>query len=106
MPADFLSRSFIEIGAISALDMNWAHEQEKDNLSGLIKESLNKQWTYKFSMPEWYKKAENIANMAVVKKNIIWIKKNGKLLLYLPFELRQCLLFEVHADLMTGHDGA
>ena len=105
MPADFLSRSFVEIAAVSALDMNWAHEQEKDNLSGLIKESLNKEWTYKFPMPEWYKKAETIANMAIVKNNIIWIKKNAKLLLYVPFELRQRLLYAVHGDLMTGHDG-
>jgi hypothetical protein len=64
MPADFLSRSFTEINAISALDIDWVHEQEKDNLSTLIKESLNKEWTYKFPMPEWYKKAENIAKMA------------------------------------------
>jgi hypothetical protein len=39
MPADYLSRSFIGLGAISVLDMNWAHEEEKDNLSNLIKES-------------------------------------------------------------------
>jgi hypothetical protein len=56
MPADFLSRSFIEINAIFALDIDWVHEQEKVNLSMLIKESLNKQWIYKFPMPEWYKK--------------------------------------------------
>jgi hypothetical protein len=28
-PADFLSRSLIEMGAISALNMNWAHKQER-----------------------------------------------------------------------------
>jgi hypothetical protein len=33
MPTDFLSRSFSEIIAISALDIDWVHEQEKDNLS-------------------------------------------------------------------------
>jgi hypothetical protein len=37
MPADFLSRSFAEISAISALDIGWVHEQEKDNLSMLIR---------------------------------------------------------------------
>jgi hypothetical protein len=42
MPDDNLSRSFIELSAISVLDMKWAHEQEKDNISNLIKESLNK----------------------------------------------------------------
>jgi hypothetical protein len=54
MPADLLSRSFKEISAISAIDIDWVHEQEKDNLSTLIKESLNKDWTYRFPMPEWY----------------------------------------------------
>jgi hypothetical protein len=39
MPADFLSRSFTEINAISALHIHWVHEQEKDNLSMLIRES-------------------------------------------------------------------
>jgi hypothetical protein len=52
MPADFLSRGFTEMSAISALDIDWIHEQEKDNLSMLIKESLNKEWIYKFSMPD------------------------------------------------------
>jgi hypothetical protein len=46
LPAYFLSRSLVEMGAISALDMNWAHEQEKDNLSYLIRESLDKKWIY------------------------------------------------------------
>jgi hypothetical protein len=78
MPADFLSRSFTEISAISALDVDWVHEQEKDHLSMHIKESLNKQWIYKFPMPEWYKKAEHLAEMAVVRNNVIWIKKDGK----------------------------
>jgi hypothetical protein len=65
--ADYLSRSFTKIGAISALDMNWAHEQEKDNLSNLIKKSLNKKWIYKFPMPDWFKYAEFITNMDIVK---------------------------------------
>jgi hypothetical protein len=38
--------SNLEINAILALNMNWAHEQEKDNLSILIKESPPNQWTY------------------------------------------------------------
>jgi hypothetical protein len=42
MPADFLSRSFITIRAISALDVDWAHAQIIDNMSNLIKESHNK----------------------------------------------------------------
>jgi hypothetical protein len=44
MPADNLSGSFSEIEAILALYMNWAYEQEKANLSNLIKESLSKKW--------------------------------------------------------------
>jgi hypothetical protein len=32
MPADFLSRSFTEINAISALDIDWVYKQVKDNL--------------------------------------------------------------------------
>jgi hypothetical protein len=45
-PADFLFRSFLEMGAISALDMIWAHKQEKDNLSYSIRESLDKKRVY------------------------------------------------------------
>jgi hypothetical protein len=105
MPADFLLRSFTEINAISALDIDWVHEQEKDNLSTLIKESLNKEWTYKFPMPEWYKKAENLAKMAILRNNVIWIKKDGKRMIYVPYSTRKDLLFAVHRDLLTGHDG-
>jgi hypothetical protein len=71
LPADFLSRSLMEMGAILALNMNWAHEQEKDNLSNLIRESLDKKWIYKFPTPDGYTKAEFLANMAVIKNNII-----------------------------------
>jgi hypothetical protein len=105
IPADFLSRSFTEISAISALDIDWVLEQEKDNLSTLIKESLNKEWTYKFPMPEWYKKAENIAKMAVLRNNVICIKKDGKRMIYVPYAMRKNLLFAVHGDLLTGHNG-
>jgi hypothetical protein len=112
MPADFLSRSFSEnddskskISALLALDIDWAHEQEKDNLSTLIKESLNKEWTYRFPMLEWYKKAENLAKMAVLRKNVIWIKKDGKRMIYVPYTMRRDLLFAVYGDLLTGHDG-
>jgi hypothetical protein len=51
MLAYFLSRSFTGINAISALGIDWVYEQEKDNLSMLIRESLNKEWIYKFPMP-------------------------------------------------------
>jgi hypothetical protein len=66
MPADFLSRNFMEIGAISSLNINWTHAQEKGNLSKLIKENLEKKWVNKFPMPEWYKKDKFIANMALL----------------------------------------
>jgi hypothetical protein len=104
MPADYLFRSFIKVTAISALDMNCAHEEEKDNLSNLIKESLEKKLVYKFPMPEWFKKAEHLTTMATVENNIIWIKEMKKLLLYLPFTLRQKLLFAAHGGLLTGHN--
>jgi hypothetical protein len=42
-------------------------------------------------LPDWYKKAEYLANLAVLKSNIIWIKKR--------------LLYAVHCDLVTGHVG-
>jgi hypothetical protein len=88
--------------------MNWVHKQEKDNLSNLIKDSLEKKWMYKFKMREWFKKAEHIptmATMATVKNNIIWIKKYDKLLLYVPSALRQRLLFVAHGDLLIGNNG-
>ena len=91
MHADFVSMSFIKMSAISGLNLNWAHKQAEDNLCNLIKESLSKQWIYKFPMTDWYRTAESIANMATIKNNLIWIKKNGKLLLYVPFEIRQQL---------------
>ncbi len=51
-------------------------------MTNLIKESLSNKWVYKFPMPDWFKKVEFLTNMAVVKNNIIWIKKNDELLLY------------------------
>jgi hypothetical protein len=94
MPADYLSRSFTQMSAISVFDMNWTHEHEKDKLSNLIKESLNKKWIYKFPMPDWFKKAQKIANMAIMKNNITWMKENDKLKL-------QC---SVHGYLFSGHE--
>jgi hypothetical protein len=94
-PVDFLSRSFTEINAITVLDIDWVHEEEKDNLSSLIKESLNKQWVYKFLVPEWYKKAEHLAEMAIMRKNDIWIKKDGKKMIYVPYAKRRELLLAI-----------
>ncbi len=74
-------------------------------MSDLIQVSLDKKCMYKLLMLDWYKKAEFLANVAVVKNTIIWIKKNDKLLLYVHFILRQRLLFALHGDLLTGHDG-
>jgi hypothetical protein len=58
--------------------VDWAVAQENDNLSKLIKESLRNEWTYKFYMPEWYKRAETIANVARQRNNLTWIKKDAK----------------------------
>jgi hypothetical protein len=48
--------------------MNWANEHKMGNLSNLIRESVDKKWIYKFPMKDWYKKAEFLASMAVIKK--------------------------------------
>ncbi len=105
MPADFQSRSFSVIYAISALDIDWVHEQQKDNLSVLIRESLNNEWIYKSPMPDWYKKAENLGKMAIIRNNVIWIKEDSKRMIYVPYARRKELLFAAHGDLLTGHDG-
>ncbi len=94
----------IKESAALALDMNWAHKQGKDNFSNLIEENLAKKWFCKFPMPDWYKK-QRIRKIAVIRNNIMWIKKNGKLMLHVPFELRQKPIYTVHEDLLTGHDG-
>jgi hypothetical protein len=60
---------------------------------------LRQKWTYKCPITDWFK-AEFIANMAIIKN----IKKNDKLPLYMPFKLRQKLMYAVHGDLLTGHD--
>jgi hypothetical protein len=52
-------------------------------------------------MPEWYRKAEHLAKMAIVCNNLIWIKK----MIYAPYARRKELLFVVHGDLLTGHNG-
>lgn len=54
MPVDFLSRSYVEQSAISVMDMILVEAQNKDNLSNLTKESLEKKWIYKFPMQDWY----------------------------------------------------
>ena len=46
MPADFLSRSFQETCAISILDKDWVSLQEKDTQCKLLRESLDKQWSF------------------------------------------------------------
>jgi hypothetical protein len=56
-------------------------------------------------MHEWYKKAENLAKMAILRNNVIWINKYGKRMISVPYFIRKDLLFAVHGDLLTGHDG-
>ena len=88
MPADFLSRSFLQTCAISILDKDWVSLQEKDTQLKLIKEALDKKWSYSFHMPIWYKTAEELAKEAMVRNNILWIRKNDKLVIYVPYSLR------------------
>jgi hypothetical protein len=81
LSTDFLSRSFIKVVAISALDVNWVYTQSKGRFLNLIKEHIEKKWIYKFPMPQCYLKAGRITNMAVLKNNVLWFK-NDKDLLY------------------------
>ena len=105
MPADFLSRSNNEIMAISMLDLNWEEAQNMDNLTNLIKESLEDKWQADRFSPPWYKKAENLAHNAVVDNNLLWINHKGKKLLYVPNAIRSQLLYSAHGDLLMGHHG-
>ena len=105
MPADFLSRSFNQTCAISILDKDWVDMQGKDTQCKLIKEALEKKWAYKFPMPIWYKKAEELAKIAVIRNNILWIKTKANLVIYVPYSLRHELMTSAHGDLMVGHDG-
>ena len=105
MPADFLSRSFQQTCAISILDKDWVDMQEKDTQCKLIKEALEKKWSYKFPMPIWYKKAEELAKHAVIRNIILWIKTKSNLVIYVPYSLRHKLMTSAHGDLMVGHDG-
>ena len=56
-------------------------------------------------MPIWYKNAEELAKEAMVRNNILWIRKNDKLVIYVPYSLRLELMTFMHGDLMLGHDG-
>jgi hypothetical protein len=51
--------------------MNWAHEQEKNNLSNLDLQIFHERL---------FKKVKFNTKMAIVNYNIIWIKKIDKLL--------------------------
>ena len=56
-------------------------------------------------MAIWYKKAEELAKEAVLRNNILWIKKKGNLMIYVPYILRHEPMTSAHGDLMVGHDG-
>ena len=92
MPTDFLSRSFQQTCAISILDKDWVALQEKDTQCKLVKEALDNKWSYSFPMPIWYKKAEELAKEAAMRNNILWIKKNGRLVIYMPHSLSHELI--------------
>ena len=105
MPVNFQSRSFQQTCAIEILDKDWVDLQGKDIQFKLIKEALEKKWNYSFLMPIWYKKAEELAEEASMRNNILWIKKNGRLVIYVPYSLRHQLMALARSDLMMGHDG-
>ena len=60
---------------------------------------------WKFSIPIWYKNCEELSKDAVIRNNILWIRKNGNLVLYVPFVYKQELMTSADSDLMVGHDG-
>ena len=107
MPADFLSRSSNEQMAISMVDLNWVEAQKKDQLCNLIKSRLRGDWKLDHFSPPWYKRADHLAEHAILENGLIWILENNtpKKLLYVPFAIRQDLLYSAHGDLLTGHDG-
>ena len=79
--------------------------QEKDTQCKLIKEALDKKWSYSFPMLIWYKKAKELAKESVIRNNILWIKKKGNLVIYVLYSIRHELMTSAHGDLMVGHDG-
>ena len=91
--------------AISILDKDWVGLQTKDTQCKLMIEALQKKSTYKYPRPIWNKKAEGLAKEAFIRNNILWIKKNGKLVIYIPYSLRHKLMKSAQSDLMVGHDG-
>ena len=66
---------------------------------------MEKKWSYSFPIPIWYKKAEELSKEATLRYNILWIKKNGRLVIYVPNSLRHELMTSARGDLMVGHDG-
>jgi hypothetical protein len=66
---------------------NLSNRCQLGTCTNLIRECLKKKLIYKFPMLYWYKKAEFIANMAVLENNMIWINRNDKVFKYMPFEI-------------------
>ena len=58
-----------------------------------------------FSNAIWYKKGEELAAEAVFRNNILWIKKKGDLVIYVPYSFRHKLMTSAYGDLTVGHDG-
>jgi hypothetical protein len=85
----------MEIGVISAIDVDLAYAQEKDNLSNLIKGSLEKSGFTNSLCQTGTKKAKFIANMAVLQNYVIRINRNDKLLICMPLKYNKnyCLQF-------------
>jgi hypothetical protein len=64
----------------------------------LIREILAKKWTYKFPLPDWYKKVESIVINAELRNNVIWVKSNDRCLPYFPSSLRKDFLYSAQGD--------
>ena len=104
MPADFLSRSFkTKLCNFYSRQRLVDHAREGHTMQ-TNQGSSGKKWTYKFPMPIWYKKAEELAKIAVLRNNILWIKTKSNLVIYVPYSLCHELMTSAHGDLMVGHD--
>ena len=57
-------------------------------------------------MPIWYKKAEELAKEASIRNNILWIKKNGKLVIFVPYSLRHELMTSAHGEYRNAKRGS
>ena len=101
MPADFLSRNAID--AVSPFDDNWKTAQEEDDYCELIKQHMTQKSTCKCQKLE-------IAKTCFMDQGLLWRRtlRHGKqrTVLIVPKSLREKVISNTHADIMTGHESS